>query len=187
MDAAEARGWIERHTASDQHPVLTADEVEELLGSALSYPTWRADFEYPAGSTIMADDRLWYANFGGFSGATTPTWIGDVTDGYVQWVDAGEPEYDLYGAAARGWELKAAKIATDYDYSIEGGTWNRSQAYRHALEMAAMHGGQAASLSGSAGGTLGIITARAPVARYRLADDRYLIRSDGGDRDPRYR
>lgn len=44
---------------------------------------------------------------------------------------------DLNQAAATVWEWKAAAIATNYDFSADGGTYNRSQAYEHCKKQAA--------------------------------------------------
>lgn len=44
---------------------------------------------------------------------------------------------DLNKAAATVWEWKASAIATNYDFSADGGTYNRSQAYEHCKKQAA--------------------------------------------------
>jgi len=44
---------------------------------------------------------------------------------------------DLNQAAATVWEWKAAAIATSYDFAVDGGTYNRSQAYEHCKKQAA--------------------------------------------------
>lgn len=53
--------------------------------------------------------------------------------------DANEdwiPTYDLNMAAADIWEEKAATLAGIYDFSADGGQYNRSQAFRQAMQMA---------------------------------------------------
>lgn len=47
--------------------------------------------------------------------------------------------YDLHMASAQIWEEKAAIIALDYDFSADGGTYSRSQAYQQAKGMVAFH------------------------------------------------
>ena len=53
--------------------------------------------------------------------------------------DANEnwiPTYDLNAAAALIWEEKASAYITDYDFSADGATLNRSQAFRHMMAQA---------------------------------------------------
>ncbi len=169
MDVAEARLWVERYTAADIAPGLTPDEVDDLLGNAMLSPAWRTQTNYASGSQVAVGDTLWEARFGGWSGIAGPTWTGsEVTDGTVTWIAVGTPEYDLHGAAAEGWELIAAKIAGQYDFSMEGASWSRSQAYTHALEMAVMHRGRASR--GNSGGILSTITIAPPTDRLRITE-----------------
>ena len=44
--------------------------------------------------------------------------------------------YDLNMATADIWEEKAAALAGNYDFSADGGRYNRSQAFNQALQMA---------------------------------------------------
>jgi hypothetical protein len=46
------------------------------------------------------------------------------------------PTYDLNAAAADIWDEKAAGLAGKYDFSADGGTYHRSQAYEQAQKMA---------------------------------------------------
>jgi hypothetical protein len=171
MDAAEARRWIERYTAADNSPGLTADEVDDLLGSAVLSPGWRQQTLYPRGSRIASGEVLWEALYGGWSGTDEPIWGSDETlDNTVTWIAIGTPEYDLHGAAAEGWELIAAKIAGNYDFEMEGGAWKRSQAYTHALEMAAMHRSRAIAPGGRGAGNVGTITINPPTDRIRITE-----------------
>lgn len=43
---------------------------------------------------------------------------------------------DLFGAAASGWRIKAARVAEWYNVTVDGAEFTRNQAFRHALEMA---------------------------------------------------
>lgn len=46
------------------------------------------------------------------------------------------PTYNLNYAAADLWEEKAAAISGMFDFSADGGTYNRSQLHGHAMQMA---------------------------------------------------
>lgn len=43
---------------------------------------------------------------------------------------------DVNLAAARGWRIKAARVAEWYNVSLDGAELTRGQAFRHALDMA---------------------------------------------------
>lgn len=44
--------------------------------------------------------------------------------------------YDLNAAAADIWDEKASSLAEDYDFSADGGSYHRSQAYEQAMKQA---------------------------------------------------
>ena len=46
------------------------------------------------------------------------------------------PTYDLNAAAANVWRKKAAALASLYDFTADGGTFHRSQAYKQAMAQA---------------------------------------------------
>lgn len=48
--------------------------------------------------------------------------------------DAWLPTYDLYAAAADVWEEKAATVASDFDFSADGGRYDRSQVYEQYMK-----------------------------------------------------
>jgi hypothetical protein len=48
--------------------------------------------------------------------------------------------YDLNAAAAQIWQEKAAVPAADYDFSVDGGSFDRSQVYEQAMKMARYYG-----------------------------------------------
>lgn len=54
---------------------------------------------------------------------------GDVNDAWM-------PTYDLNAAAADIWHEKAAALAGNYDFSTQGQSFNRSQAYQQAMQQA---------------------------------------------------
>lgn len=45
------------------------------------------------------------------------------------------PTYDLNAAAADVWQEKGAMVAPDHDFSADGGSYQRSQTYTHAMQM----------------------------------------------------
>jgi hypothetical protein len=49
------------------------------------------------------------------------------------------PSYDLHAAAADIWEEKAALLQPLFDFSADGGSYDRSQAYEAAKDQARYH------------------------------------------------
>jgi hypothetical protein len=47
--------------------------------------------------------------------------------------------YDLHAAAADIWDEKAAVVAGDFDFSADGGSYTRSQAYQQMMQSARYH------------------------------------------------
>lgn len=47
--------------------------------------------------------------------------------------------YDLHAAAAEIWQEKAAALAPNYIFSADGASYNRSEAYDHAMQRSAYH------------------------------------------------
>ncbi|MEJ5222843.1 MAG: hypothetical protein WHV44_00185 [Anaerolineales bacterium] len=50
--------------------------------------------------------------------------------------DGWTPRYDLNAAAADVWAEKAAGLAGQYDFSADGASFQRSQAYEQAMKQA---------------------------------------------------
>lgn len=48
-------------------------------------------------------------------------------------------KYDMNAAAAQVWRVKAANVASAYDFSADGQSMSRSQMQRHFLQMATMY------------------------------------------------
>lgn len=67
------------------------------------------------------------------TGTTPPTQTAT-----VGWV----PTYDLHAAAADIWQEKAATLASGFDFSTEGQSFSKSQAYEQAMKMARYHDSQ---------------------------------------------
>lgn len=65
-------------------------------------------------------------------------YIIDVTTNPPQLIDNPNwiPTYDLYDAAAQIWDEKLAKKEGNFDFSADGGSYTRSQAYDHARQLA---------------------------------------------------
>lgn len=57
-------------------------------------------------------------------------------DGY-EIADVGwTPTWDLNAAAAEGWRRKAGKVAGEFTFNADGGSFNRAEQYRACLDMA---------------------------------------------------
>jgi hypothetical protein len=169
---ADARTLIERFTAWDQEPALTEGEVDDLLRLAGAEAPWAPSTPY-AMSAAVRDAGItgrFAVVLAGTSGELEPDWTADlITDGTVQWAYAGDPSWDVYGAAGVGWDWKAAKVAGRYDLARAGQSWDRSQAFAHCTRMAAYYRGLGSGqLDGEGGGVdsragrPGMITVAAP-------------------------
>ena len=174
MDLAQARARLERMLQWNAAPALTTAEVDDLMLFArrpdasgyIASDVWVASTAYPL-STIrvptVGNGYAYYVTTPGTSGVTQPTWPtvsgSTVTDGTVVWSLAGSyqwtPTWNLRAAAAEGWRWKAAKVVAQYDVAAGGGTsFNRSQQYKHCIEMARTFGsgvGAIQMVSGYAG------------------------------------
>lgn len=82
---------------------------------------------YPLVDDLGTDPYYWDTS------TTPPTQT--ATTGWI-------PTYDLHAAAAAIWEEKAATLADGYDFSTEGQSFTRSQAYEQAKKMARFHASQ---------------------------------------------
>ena len=66
--------------------------------------------------------------------------------------DANEdwiPTYDLHAAAGDIWEEKAAALATAFDFTADGATYNRSQQYDMMMRQARYHRSRRSPKSGT--------------------------------------
>lgn len=178
MDSATARTMIERATAWNQVPTLTSDEVDRLLVLAHAEREWRPSVYYQPGAFVFDDTTgmRFKAISGGYAGTETPTWptvpAQTADDGEVAWEWADEATYDIYGAAAIGWEWKAARTAGKFDFGRGDSNWTRSQMYDHCIKMAAYYRGLGsgaadlnAGMATSGGARVGTITMAAPQQR----------------------
>jgi hypothetical protein len=169
MNEASARTRIESMVAWDQEPVLTPDQVTELVVLARRADVnsrwieddadWAATHAYALGDRVAGTPRnghVYVVTAAGTSGASAPSFPttsgGTVTDGTVTWQEAGgswEPTYDLNSAAAEGWRWKAAIVAGQFDFSINAGPSQQSfaRSAKHAHCLAMMQAYQAKVLS----------------------------------------
>lgn len=174
MNAAEAREAIERYVAADTAPTLTAGEVDALVRMAVREPLWVPGGRYSAGYLVTDGVLRYVATYGGSAGEAVPVWpaVGaTVTDGTVVWSPAGEATYDLHGAAAIGWEWKAARVAGAYDVSLQGSSFARSQMYAKCIQQAQYHRVQSAGALFALGGSgYSTITVPPPSTRVTLTE-----------------
>lgn len=68
------------------------------------------------------------------SSTTVPTKVYNTT-----WI----PSYDLNAAAAEIWSEKAALYAAHFDFSADGGSYQRSQRYEHLMSMSRYYASKA--------------------------------------------
>lgn len=142
---AETRTRLEQMVSAASAPVLVASEIDTLMEIAKSgLLRWRSGAEYGVGAIVVPTsgvlDHQYRVTVGGLAGSTEPSWPlaadATVTQGAVTYQEDGSPErWDLYGAAAEGWLLKAGKAAGRFDFSADGQTYDRSQVHAAAMKM----------------------------------------------------
>lgn len=144
MTEAEARERLERMVASAAAPVLSVEEIDDLMEIAKGgLLRWRAGAEYGVGAIVhptAAVDHAYQVTEGGLAGSVEPAWplgAGEVvTLNGVTYQEIGPPvAWDLYTAAAEGWLLKAGKAAGGFDFSADGQSYDRSQVHAQAMKM----------------------------------------------------
>lgn len=161
MNKADALLRLAQMTAAETDPVLSTDDLNDLLwmaeredlngnspgnGNALDYvPNVSV---YLAGQVVLitlSGDRFWVATSTGIpTGITFPDITGDLTqttviDGPVTWRDNGNtwvPTWDLNYAAAEGWRRKAGRVSNRFDFGSDNQTFSRSQFMAQCLMMA---------------------------------------------------
>lgn len=183
MELAVALAELAMLVAAEAAPVLTSDELQRCLAKAAledvqalppaDYEQYRASTTYAVGDLVRQEITVAGALVGheyectvaGTSGASAPVWpstgAATVVDGTVTWTEAGlawTPTYDLHMAAAAAWRLKAAKLATQVDFSADGASFQLSQQRKSCLEMADVYAGK-----GAAGGMSEILLTPLPI------------------------
>lgn len=188
MNATEARALIERFTAHTDVPTLTPAEVGDLLGLARAERPWRPDTAYGIGVSVIPtnpDGVRWVSTVAGTTGSVEPTWADGVTDGGVVWTDGGDITYDVYGAAAIGWEWKAARVAGKFDHTRGDMSFSRAQMFAHCKAQADYYRGRSSGIAlANANATAGTgrpgigVASAAPSGHLRRVDMRRI------DHDP---
>lgn len=173
----DARTLIERFTAWDEEPALTAGEVDDLLRLAHGERLWEPEAYVEAGTVRRdaANSGAFAVVLAGTTGTAEPDWSADlIIDGTAQWTYVAEPSWDIYGVAGIGWDWKAAKVAGRYDLSRSAQSWQRSQQWQHCVKMAEYYRGLGSGrvaggrTQGGAGGAgrPGLITVASPTFAY---------------------
>ncbi len=165
MTRAEAIAQLSRMTAATKPPLLDDDTLDVLLDNATrrdlnrNWPAsdhpWTATTALALGATIVPTDptgAAYIVTTAGTTGSVEPTWPtvagSTVADGSVVFTMSAltgsqaqvwQPTYDLNSAAAEGWRIKAGELAVRTDFSSDGQSFSLSQAYKAAIDMAAMY------------------------------------------------
>lgn len=150
-------------TDADCDPRLEPADLWQVLSSAVradaagntsknvdTAPTWAAGYVYAVGDVVTADPavgRWWICTTPGRSNVTQPVWPdadrsrpGDlvVVDDEVVWTFAGTkwtPTWDLNAAAALGWQIKAGKASSRFNFASDGQNFQRAQTFDHCRQM----------------------------------------------------
>lgn len=112
-----------------------------------TFAEWAALTVYALGDEVVPTERNghhYVVTTAGTSGAPEPDFptveAATVGDGTVVWTEDGAalwvPTFALAPSIARGWKLKASKVAGAYDFATDDQRFSRSQVYRAMLEMA---------------------------------------------------
>jgi len=147
LTEAQATARLSFMTASTSEPILSSNDLAELLAETKRFNFWTASTAVVVGAIYQpttANGHRYVCVRDGMTGATQPTWPlsrdGRVSDGTATWQEAGPQfaeQWDLQRAAYWGWHHKAAMIAGDYNFSVDGQSFSRDQAVGHCLAMAA--------------------------------------------------
>ena len=147
LTEAEATARLTFMVAASSEPTLSETDLAELLAETKRFNFWAASTAVVVGAVYQpttANGHRYVCVRDGMTDTTQPTWPtrrdGRVSDGTAMWQEAG-PQYaeqwDLQRAAHWGWMHKAAMIAGDYNFSVDGQSFSRDQAVEHCLAMAA--------------------------------------------------
>ena len=120
----------------------------QVSGGSISYQDYRSQFGYYEATT--GGTYIFYVQDSTGATVGTANYTPDYRRGQVQFgSDTGGTvyyltgrSYDLKSAAADIWRRKAAHIANSFDFSTDNHSINRSQVYKHALEMAEYYEGK---------------------------------------------
>lgn len=146
LTEAEAKARLAFTLASTSEPTLSDADLVELLAESKLFEFWEASTAYVVGDVVQPttpNGHRYLCVYEGTTGASEPTWPeyreGQVSDGTAIFQELGPAnlqQWDLRRAAHLGWLHKAAKVAADYTFSVDGQSFSRSHQYDHCLEMA---------------------------------------------------
>jgi hypothetical protein len=123
--------WVEEHPLTWQPDTVSGGSIEyhrmisgyrDLEGTASGTAYWRITTS--DGSTIMPDDL----------NMTSGEFKFDADQGGTSYYITAR-SFDVYGAAADVWLWRLAQFQKWYDFASDGQTFNREQAYDHAVRM----------------------------------------------------
>lgn len=146
-DGDHAQEVLDRHRIDVYRELLTPFKEVASGGTAIwkEYHSAFRNFEITSGGSavFVVEDST-----GADSG--TANWTADYQRGIVTFGanQAGTAyyltgrSYDLFGAAADIWRMKASHFAEQFDFSTDNHSVSRSQRVKHCLEMAEMYQGQ---------------------------------------------
>lgn len=156
MTEAEALAQLAKDTAASRPPVLSNEDLLELLQQArrpdsLGYlpdglSGWVASTAYALGAQrvpLARNGHYYEVTTAGTSGATEPAWPttqgATVADGTVTWTERGRaywaPTWDLAWAAAEGWRRKQGQVADAYNLADTGQSLSRGDLLTHFKQM----------------------------------------------------
>lgn len=151
LDGYVLEDLLERFRRPDFRGVLDVDvpnpDGSLRLAANGQYDVWAPSTAYTSGKMVVPirrNGRVYSCSTPGTSGADAPLWPttrgGTVTDGTVVWTETlaivWQPAYDIFGAVAEGWRIKAGKVADKIDFMTQGDSYNGQQLHTHCLEMA---------------------------------------------------
>lgn len=139
---------ITQNAQTDAFPSLTPEQVSALATKNMRAAIWTANHTYRIGEVVqplMANGHFYKCIEFGTSSDIEPIWtrryLDTVRDGAtLVWEESNSDSdgnlYNIRNATHDAWLLKASMAANQFDASIDGQKWNRSQIYEHCLEMA---------------------------------------------------
>ena len=152
MTEEQAKEYVKFHASTAEYPVVTDDEVVNILNENIRAVPWVAETDYKVGDVIQPttpNGHFYCCLRAGTSDSEEPDWSDgldsrtDEFNGEIIWrecaIDTNGNRYRLRNAIHAVWLLKASRSANKFDTSIDSNRWNRSQIYAHCLEMAKAH------------------------------------------------
>lgn len=157
MSTVLYRRRLKRLVEADTEPRITDEEIDDLLVQnarldrfgvkAEPIQPYRPGMKVEVGDTIVPlndNGHKYTVTVAGTTGASEPTWpttsAGTVSSNSVTYTEAGETTweraYDLFGAAADGWDLKASRVVHYFQFMTDGSRFFKEQVFDHIKERA---------------------------------------------------